>query len=48
MSGKNDIDTMKELWLNEKNSPEILQYDSKLVSSLLQKVQDQVKNILLK
>jgi hypothetical protein len=46
MSGKEeeptDVSLMKEAWLNEKNSPELLQYQSDLVDLLLAKIDNQV------
>ena len=44
MSGKEQHITsrMKEVWMNEKNSPEILQYESELVSTLLAQIENQV------
>jgi len=43
MSGKEPHITtrMKDAWLNEKNSPEILQFESDLVSTLLAQIENQ-------
>lgn len=51
MSGNNEphITTrMKEVWLNEKNSPEILPYEGELVSTLLAQIETQVCYLLYK
>lgn len=46
MSGKEQhiTERLKEVWLNEKNSPEILQYEGELVSTLLAQIETQVRS----
>ncbi|KJE88453.1 hypothetical protein CAOG_00109 [Capsaspora owczarzaki ATCC 30864] len=41
----NDVRRLKQSWLNEKNAPEILQFESELVKDLTDNVQTQIRQL---